>query len=133
MFSSYFLLKKENYPISAFTQSLFSTKESPKVVNLQLTDETLCLRFWTHKQDKWLFQFSKLSWRSYASQRVFIRQISSRDQTRPGRKSSLSIVKCLLLFTHFCRDEISSRDELIPEWKTGMRFYLGLKKRKKDV
>ena len=35
-----------------------------------------------------------------------------------GMKSYLSMVKCLLLFTRFCRDEISSRDE---------------KKRKKDV
>ena len=32
----------------------------------------------------------------------------------PGTKSSLSIVKCLLLFTRFCRDKISFRDELIP-------------------
>ena len=45
MFWSYFLLKKENYPISAFIQSLVSTKKSPKVVNLPLTDETLCLSF----------------------------------------------------------------------------------------
>ena len=29
----------------------------------------------------------------------------------PGMKSSLSMVKCLLLFTRFCRDEISSRVE----------------------
>ena len=29
MFSSYFLLKKENYPIFAFVQSLFSSKKSP--------------------------------------------------------------------------------------------------------
>ena len=29
----------------------------------------------------------------------------------PGMKSSLSMVKCLLLFTRFCQDEISSRDE----------------------
>ena len=41
MFKGYFLLKKENYPISAFDQSLFSTKKSPKVANLLLTDETL--------------------------------------------------------------------------------------------
>ena len=32
----------------------------------------------------------------------------------PGMKLSLSMVKCLLLFTRFCRDEISSRYELIP-------------------
>ena len=31
MFWSYFLLKKENYPISAFVQSLFSTKKAPKL------------------------------------------------------------------------------------------------------
>ena len=36
---------KENYPISAFAQSLFPTKKIPKVVNLPLTDETLCLSF----------------------------------------------------------------------------------------
>ena len=42
---------------------------------------------------------------------VFTREISSPDETRPGMKSSLSMVKCLLLFTRFCRDELSSRDE----------------------
>ena len=41
----------------------------------------------------------------------------------PGMKSSLSMVKCLLLFTRSCRDEISSPDErqgwnFIPGWKT---------------
>ena len=40
-----FSLKSKNYPISAFVQSLFSIKKSPKVVNLPLTDETLCLSF----------------------------------------------------------------------------------------
>ena len=35
-----FSLKKENYPITAFVQSLFSTKKSLKVVNLPLTEET---------------------------------------------------------------------------------------------
>ena len=49
-----FLLKKENYSLSAFVQSLFSTKKSPKIVNLLLTDEMLRLSFWRHKQDKWL-------------------------------------------------------------------------------
>ena len=29
--------------------------------------------------------------------RVFIREISSQDESRPGMKSSLSMVKCLLL------------------------------------
>ena len=45
MFKSYFLRKKENYPISACVQSLFPTKKSPRVVNLPLTDKTLCLVF----------------------------------------------------------------------------------------
>ena len=31
--------------MSALVQSLFSTKKSPKVVNLPLTDEALCLSF----------------------------------------------------------------------------------------
>ena len=65
---------------------------------------------------------------------MFKREISSRDETRPGMKSSLSMVKCLLLFTSFCLDEISSRDErqgwdFIPEWKrekkTCKHFILG--------
>ena len=43
MFWSYFLLKIENYPNFAFVQSLFSTKTCPKVVNLPLTEEKLCL------------------------------------------------------------------------------------------
>ena len=61
---------------------------------------------------------------------VFTREISSRDETRPGMKSSLSIVKCLLLFTRFCRDKISSQDELIPLKTTGMKFHPGMKKRR---
>ena len=65
------------------------------------------------------------------SKRVFTREISSRNETRPGTKSSLSMVKCLLLFTHFCRDEISSRDELIPVKKTEMKFHPEMKKKKK--
>ena len=64
-FTVIFSLKKENYPISAFVQ--FSTEKNPKVVNLPLADETLCLSLWCHKQDKWLFQFSKLSWGTYVS------------------------------------------------------------------
>ena len=67
------------------------------------------------------------------NKRVFTRQISFRDETRPGMKSSLSKVKCLLLFTRFCRDEISSRDELISVKKAGMKFHPGMKKRKRDV
>ena len=39
----------------------------------------------------------------------------------------LSMVKCLLLFTSFCRDEISSPDELISIKKTGMKFHSGIK------
>ena len=60
---------------------------------------------------------------------MFTHKISSQDETRPGTKSSLSMVKSLLLFTRFCRDEISSRDELIPVKKTGMKFHRGMKKR----
>ena len=37
--------------------------------------------------------------------------------------------ECLLLFTRFCRDEISSRNELISVKKTGMKFHLGRRKR----
>ena len=37
--------------------------------------------------------------------------MSSRDEIRPGMKSSLSMANRLLLFTRFCRDEISSRDK----------------------
>ena len=48
---------------------------------------------------------------------VFTREISSR------MKSSLLMLKCLSLFTHFCRDEISSQDELILVKKTGMKFH----------
>ena len=44
----------------------------------------------------------------------------------PGMKSSLSMVKCLWLFTRFCRDEISSRDE-----KQSWDFIRGWKKEKK--
>ena len=43
--------------------------------------------------------------------KVFTRKILSRGETRPRTKSSLSLVKCLLLFTHFCRDEISFRNK----------------------
>ena len=60
--------------------------------------------------------------------RVFTREISSWDETRPGMKSSLSMVKCLLLFTRFCRDEISSRDE-----RQGWDFIPDEKKKKRRV
>ena len=46
-------------------------------------------------------------------------------------KSSLSMVKCLLLFTRFCRDEIFSQDELISVKKTRMKFHSEIKKKKK--
>ena len=72
-----------------------------------------------------LFGFSviRLIW---TYKRVITREISSRDETRPRMKSSLSMVKCLLLFTRFCRDEISSRDE-----RQGWNFIPGWKKEKK--
>ena len=46
----------------------------------------------------------------------------------PGMKSSPSVVKYLLLLTRFCRDEISSGDDLIPVKKAGMKFHPGMKK-----
>ena len=49
----------------------------------------------------------------------------------PGMKSSLFMVKFLLLFTRFHQDEISSRNELIPVKKTEMRFHHGMKKKKR--
>ena len=51
---------------------------------------------------------------SKTCKKVFILETSSRDDTRPGMKLFLSMVKCLVLFTRFCRDEISFRDEIIP-------------------
>ena len=64
--------------------------------------------------------------------RVFTRGILSWGETRPGMKSSLSMTKYLLLFTCFCRDEISSRDELIPVRMrlhvTEMKSHPGMKK-----
>ena len=50
-----------------------------------------------------------------------------------GMKSSLFMVKYLLLFTRFCRDEISSRDELIPVKKTETKFHPWMKKGKKRL
>ena len=64
---------------------------------------------------------------------VFIRETSSWDEIRRGMKSSLSMVKCLFLFTYFCRDEISFRDELIPVKKTEIKIHPVIKKRKKRV
>ena len=49
----------------------------------------------------------------------------------PGLNLSLPMVKCLLLFTRFCLDEISSRDELSPVKKTWIKFHPGMKKKKK--
>ena len=58
---SYFPLKKETIQFPISSNLSFHQKNSHKVVNLPLTDETLSLSFWRHKQDKWLLQFSKLS------------------------------------------------------------------------
>ena len=64
-----------------------------------------------------LFGFSviRLIW---TYKRVITREVSSRDETRPRMKSSLSM-KCLLLLTRFWQDEISSlskkqREKFIP-------------------
>ena len=64
---------------------------------------------------------------------VFTPEISSRDETRPRMKSSLSMMKCLLLFTCCCQDEISTWDELIPVKKTGVKFHPGTKKKEKNT
>ena len=61
---------------------------------------------------------------------MFTCEISSRDETPPGMKPSLSKVKYLLLFTCFCSDEISYQDELIPVKMGGMKFHLDEKKKK---
>ena len=62
-----FSLKKKTIQLPLSFNFYFQQKKSSKVVNLPLTDDMLCLSFWCHKQDKWLFQFSKLSWGSYVS------------------------------------------------------------------
>ena len=43
---------------------------------------------------------------------------------------SLSMVKCLILLTRFCRDEISFWDKLMPV-KKQTKFHSRMKKRKK--
>ena len=45
IFKVIFSLKKKTIQFPLFVQSLFSTKKSSKIVNLLLTDETLCLSF----------------------------------------------------------------------------------------
>lgn len=64
---------------------------------------------------------------------VHTREILSRTETRPATKSSLSIMKCLLLFIRFCLDKMSSPDELIhakktekfiPGWNFKMNMFL---------
>ena len=55
-----FSLKKKTIQFS-FSLS-FQQKKSSEVADLALSNKTLCLSFWRHKQEKWLFQFSKLSW-----------------------------------------------------------------------
>ena len=62
---------------------------------------------------------------------MFRHEISSRDETGSGMKSSFSRVNCLLLFTRFFLDEILSPDELIPVKKTGMKWDPRIKKRRK--
>ena len=41
---------------------------------------------------------------------MFTREILSQDETRPGLKSSLSMVKCLLLLTRFFRTHPCQKD-----------------------
>ena len=54
------LKKKEKFPLSL---NLYFQQKQPQSCQF----ETLCLSFWCHKQSKWLFQISKLSWDSYVS------------------------------------------------------------------
>ena len=49
----------------------------------------------------------------------------------PGRNHPCLMVKCLSLFTRFCRDKISSRDELTFVKKTRLKLYFSTKKEKK--
>ena len=62
---------------------------------------------------------------------MFTREISSQGETRTGMKSSLSMVKRLLLFLYFWQDEISSRDEIIPVKKAEIEFHCWMEKRQK--
>ena len=73
-----------------------------------------------------LFGFSviRLIW---TYKRVITREISSRDETRPRMKSSLSM-KCLLLLTRFWQDEISSLSK-----KQREKFIPALRKEKSHV
>ena len=66
-------------------------------------------------------QYSCKKWNKYFKLRGCLHA-----KFHPGMKSCLSMVKCLLLFTRFCRDEISSRDE-----RQGWHFIPGWKKEKK--
>ena len=67
----------------------------------------------------------------FFSKRVFTREISSRDETRPGMKSSLSMVKWLTVYTFF------PRRNFIPGWTHTcqkdryMKYHPGMKKKKK--
>ena len=55
-------------------------------------------------------------------ERVLKSELLSRDETCLGTKSNQK----QNLFTRFCRDKISSRDELIPVKITGMKFRPGM-------
>ena len=56
--------------------------------------------------------------------RVFTRVISYQDETRPGKKSNLSMVKCLLLFPTVKCLLLSKNSDKISSWNEN---------RKKDV
>ena len=78
------------------------------VFGLLFRKAEICRRTWKEQSFvftvylmNYLFQTSALFKRM-----LFTREILSRDDTRPRMKSSLSMVKYLLLFTCFCRDEI---------------------------
>ena len=65
-FSVIFSLKKKTIQFPLSINLYFQQKRAPKLSICHLPTKR-CLSFWRHKQDKWLFQFSKLLWGSYVS------------------------------------------------------------------
>ena len=95
--------------------------------NLNIILKTCFKNLFRKSVKKWWYYSSKLATRTL--------QATLREclhvKFHPGMKSSLSMMTCLLLFTRFCRDEISSRDELVLVrvrlHVTETKFYPGMK------
>ena len=75
MFESYFLLRKKTIQFPLSFNLYFLQKRAPKLSICHLP--TKC-SVWRHKQDTWLFQFSKLSLGSYVPVTKNYRTIRSR-------------------------------------------------------